>query len=62
MSRKIEDILGIKRSTGIRFGRANKKLINQRTQNTTHLSEKSTSKMSRNIEELNNKVMKYINN
>jgi protein subunit release factor B len=28
----------------------------------THLSEKSTSKMSRNVQQLNKKVLQYINN
>ncbi|WP_157801057.1 hypothetical protein [Bacillus solitudinis] len=39
-----------------------KKTELSRGRKVTHLSEKSTSRMSHNVQKLNNKVMKYINN
>lgn len=48
-------------STGIRVGRAGSKVL-PKPNKTTHLSDKSTSRMSNDVKKLNKKVLQYINN
>ncbi|MGG7620822.1 hypothetical protein [Bacillus coreaensis] len=43
-----------------KVGKAKARAVSSRRKNNTRLSEKSTTKMSQNIKELNNKVLQFI--